>query len=265
MTTTAVPQVPQRAAQVLAALDLEITFHDLYDAVGAPIYHDLASRDTSEIRELLGIVRRIPGPVLELAAGSGRLTLPLLALGRDVTALELSGHMVGLLQEQLAKAPARIGQRCTVIRGDMAAFRFDRTFPLIVLGTTSISLLDDAGRARLYQAVRAHLAPGGRFLLSNVELSTGESDLEHEAVGASGRRYRMFEHWPAGSLTRDVAIFPEPAGSGPITVCTTRISVLPTGLLQRELSAAGLAIRARTALPSTGLRHRDVLLEVEAL
>ncbi len=270
MSAAAADRLPGPAAQALAELGHELTLHDLYDEVGAPVYHDLAATDTSEIRELLSLVRRTPGQVLELAAGSGRLTLPLLALGRDVTALERSDHMLRLLRGQLAQAPDRLSRRCTVVQGDMTAFALHRAYAVIVLGTTSISLLDEAGRDRLYRAVRAHLAPGGRFLLSNVDLPSDDVEAgedadsrEVEAIGASGRRYRMFEYCPAGSLSRHVTIVPEARGAGPVTVCTTRISVLPIDLLERELAAAGLRIRSRVALPATGLPHRDLLLELE--
>jgi methylation protein MtfA len=105
--------------------------------------------------------------------------------------------------------------------------------------------------------------------MSTVDLVDGgeeSSDLEVEAVGASGRRYRMFEHWPAGAPTRAVTIVPDDADvDAPLTVCTTTIGVLPAEQLERELAAAGLIVRERVPLASaSGLRHRDVLLELEA-
>ena len=50
--------------------------HDLYDDVGSAVYDDLCAADTSEVCEILHLLRGTKGPVLELAAGSGRLTLP---------------------------------------------------------------------------------------------------------------------------------------------------------------------------------------------
>jgi len=260
--------LPGKAGPFLAGLAAQPVLHDLYDAVGAPIYHDLAVGDTSEIRELLSIVRRIPGPVLELAAGSGRLTVPLLALGRNVTALELSGDMLDLLRQQLAHLPTQRSARCTLVHADMSNFALGTEFPVIVLGTTSISLLDADGRAGLFRTVRAHLRPGGRFVLSNVNIPTADaagSDQEYQVAGISGRRYRIFEHWPAGSLRRIVTIIAEDDGTALPTVCTTSIGVLPLDLLEHELSTAGLTVRSRTPLPSNGLHYDDVLLEVEAL
>lgn len=78
MTTTRTAAVPGLAGEILAGYGDRVHVHDLYDEAGASVYHDLAAADTSEIRELTRAVRAVPGPVLELAAGSGRLTLPCL-------------------------------------------------------------------------------------------------------------------------------------------------------------------------------------------
>ncbi|NHA00724.1 hypothetical protein G5V59_13825 [Nocardioides sp. W3-2-3] len=53
---------------------------------------------------LVRLVRATAGPILELAAGSGRLTLPLLGMRRPLTAVEsLAGH---------GRDPARRGRAC---------------------------------------------------------------------------------------------------------------------------------------------------------
>ncbi|MFF2522168.1 daptide-type RiPP biosynthesis methyltransferase [Streptomyces liangshanensis] len=268
-TTTRTATVPGLAGEILAGYGDRVTLHDLYDEAGASVYHDLAAVDTTEIRELLRSARAVPGPVLELAAGSGRLTLPLLALGREVTALELKESMVALLRERLTEAPAGIGRRCTVVRGDMSAFDLGGTYAVVVLGTTSVSLLDAEGRAGLYASVRSHLMPGGRFLLSTVDLTGGgPDDLDVEAMGASGRRYRMIENWPAGHEVREVTILPperEVPEDGPVLALTTSIRVLPPDDLTRELAGAGLRVVARHALPAASPRHTGVLLEAEAV
>jgi SAM-dependent methyltransferase len=269
MTTTRTAAVPGLAGEILAGYGDRVRVHDLYDEAGASVYHDLAAADTTEIRELTRAVRAVPGPVLELAAGSGRLTLPLLALGREVTALELKESMVALLKERLAEAPAGIGGRCTVVQGDMSAFALGgATFAVVVLGTTSISLLDADGRAGLYAAVRAHLRPGGRFLLSTVDVDGADGeDLDLEAAGASGRRYRMIEHWRSGQEVRKVTILPperETPQDGPVPAFTTAIRVLPPDDLTRELASAGLRVVARHTLPAASPRHTAVLLEAEA-
>lgn len=256
-----------RADDVVAALGDRAVLCDVYDEIGSPVYHDLSCAATHEVRELLSLVRRTRGPVLELAAGSGRLTMPLLASSREVTALELSGSMLDILSARLAAAPARLRDRCTTVRADMSAFCLGATFGAVVLGTTSVSLLDEAGRTGLYRSVREHLAPGGRFLLSTIDMlsGVGPDEVELEFVADSGLAYRLFEHWLAGSGVRTVTILPaEPGADGPVPVCTTSIRVLSADHLASELARAGLTVRSRQLLPSPAWRHRGVLLEATA-
>ncbi|GAA2250705.1 hypothetical protein GCM10010430_36970 [Kitasatospora cystarginea] len=260
--------VPGQAGALLAELGDKAVVHDLYDEVGALVYHAIAGDDTFEVRELVGSLRSTTGPILELAAGSGRLTLPLLTLGCELVALELAPGMIRLLEQRLRTVPASRSDRCTVVAGDMSDFDLGRTFGAIVLGTTSISLLDAAGRAGLYRCVRRHLAPGGRFLLTAVDVpgfgcSTTEQVLDVDC--ADGTRLRMHEHWTEGADVRTVTIFPRPLETAepPITVCTTRIGVFPATQLETELAAAGLLVTTRQALPATASHHHDVLLVAE--
>lgn len=260
------PLIPGRAGALLAELGDRAVCCDLYDEVGAPVYHDLAGQDTHEVRELLTLVRTVPGPVLDLAAGSGRLTMPLLASGRDVTALELSGSMLKLLNARLAEAPKALRNRCTTVRADMSDFALGREFGVIVLGTTSVSLLDAPGRKGLYHSVRAHLAPGGRFLLSTVDLTAGDdapAETEVEFTAGSGRSYRMLEYWTPGAEARTVTVFPAVIGEGQVDVCTTSIRVLSADQLEEELRQSGFAVCSRRLLPVVGARHHGVLIEAE--
>ena len=264
------PVLGGRAGEAVAALGARVRLRDLYDEVGSAVYHDLAGSDTHEVRELLARLRSLPGPVLELAAGTGRLTMPMLSLGREVTALELSASMLAMLGGRLEAAPPALRQRCVLVPGDMSGFSLGRRFGAVVLGTTSVSLLDAAGRVGLYRSVRAHLAPGGRFLLSTVDASGTAADATADSGSevvlgyraASGRGYRMFEQWSPGARTRTVVVLPDPLpDSGPVDVCTTEIGVLSPDLLAEELVAAGFTPPRRHALPDAGVRHRDVLLE----
>lgn len=254
-----------RAGQLVAELGDRARLCDLYGPHGAPIYHDMSLRDTGEVRHLVGLVRPHPGPVLDLAAGSGRITLPLLALGREVTALDLSADMLALLRQQLDRAPAHLRERCTVVQADMADFRLPRRYAVIVLGTTSISLLDRAGRAGLYRCVAEHLADGGRFFLTTLDrgADSPEEEVEITATGASGTAYRLYEHWPAGADVRTITVLPSELPDGPVPVCTGHVRVLPPDRLAAELTQAGFTVQQRrTPLEDAG-RHRVTLIEAE--
>ncbi|MEU9130419.1 daptide-type RiPP biosynthesis methyltransferase [Kitasatospora sp. NPDC048540] len=260
--------VPGRAGALLAELGDRAELHDLYDEAGAPVYHAIAGSSPLEVRELVAALRSTSGAVLELAAGSGRLTMPLLTLGRELTALELAPGMIRILEERLRAVPAARRDRCTVVPGDMSSFELGREFGAVVLGATSVSLLDATGRAGLYRCVRRHLAPGGKFLLTAVDVTDFGSATTEQVMDvdcADGTRFRMYEHWTEGADARTVTVFPHPLDTAelPITVCTTRIGVFPVAQLEAELALAGLVLTQRRSLPATGSHHHDVLLVAE--
>ncbi len=256
-----------RAADHLAALGQRAVVRDLYGESGSHVYHGLATADTFEIRELLGIARPLRGPILDLAAGSGRLTLPLLALGRPVTALELSPAMLRLLEHEVKRLPPARRERCRVVEGDMSDFDLGERYGAVVLGTSSISLLDDAGRAGLYACVKAHLALGGRFVVSTIGLAEQEAGADAEIALDSpvAGGIRIYEHWPRGASARTVTIVSLAApDSGPVPVWTSTIGVDDADAHIVELEHAGFALVRRLPVASTfGARHADVLLELE--
>lgn len=261
-------QIPGRAGALVASLGPRAQVHDMYDAEGAAMYHDLSLRDQAEVREVLRLVRSRPGPVLELAAGSGRFTVPLLAAGHDVTALELSSSMLALLTERLSGLPERLRSRCTFVQADMSDFSISRGFGSIVLGTTSISLLDEKGRAGLFRAVVRHLAPGGQFVLTTVDIpgSSAVTDEHYPLHGDSGQAYVMHEHFDPVSAVRSVVIHPALetlADDAPVIFSTSAVHVLDADRVVAEMAQHGLVVQSSLDVRVPG-HYRDVLLVVES-
>ena len=73
---------------------------DMYSASGSRLYDQITANDLTELPEILAAARKTAGPILELAAGSGRITRALLALGRPLTAVDSSVEMLAMLKEQ---------------------------------------------------------------------------------------------------------------------------------------------------------------------
>lgn len=242
---------------------------DVYAGDGARFYDDLVGPDRSEILEVLAIARRSGPEVLDLAAGTGRLTVPLLRSGARVTALDLSPDMLARLRDGVPPQSP-----CTFVVADMCVFDLERAFDLIVLGATSITLLGGADRRRLYGAVRRHLAPTGSLLLSiagsgAVAQLRVSSDREIVVETARGRTaYLQSQQVEAGGATRIVnwMPFPLPASPGPVRVLTTRLQLLDAATVTAELRDAGFAppatipVRTNGAVPGEGM----VLLHTRA-
>jgi SAM-dependent methyltransferase len=102
------------------------------------------------------------GPVLELACGSGRLTVPLAADNVEITGLDQSASMLQAARQRAAREKVQASFHL----GDMRNFDLRRKVNLIFISTNSFChLLDLAGVESCLRAARNHLARDGRFIL----------------------------------------------------------------------------------------------------
>ncbi|MEU1294755.1 class I SAM-dependent methyltransferase [Streptomyces sp. NPDC005840] len=134
------------------------------------------------------------GPVLELAAGTGRLSLPLARLGLDVVGLDVAPSMI---EQALAKRGPTGPPAFRV--ADMRSFDLGRRFALVMLACSSVChLLDDADAVSCFTSVAAHLAPHGVFAL---DVATPA----HEAARADGVLKDRFRY-PDPATGADIAV-----------------------------------------------------------
>ena len=241
----------------------DVPRRDVYGAVGSAVYHRLVAADRSA-RSTCGIsLRASRGPVLELACGSGRLTLPLLAAGATVTGIDLSPEMIALLRQALRESPKLRGRadRLTTLVGDMAAFDLAGRFGLVVLGTTSVTLIDAPQRAACFRRVRAHLAAGGRFLVSTVDFPDrgGPFEIASALGGHPGATLHEYVDPAAGRRWTTIVVEDE---RGAREAFCSAPALLPSGALTAELESAGLEVVRRDAVP--GADRTLVVLECVA-
>jgi SAM-dependent methyltransferase len=107
-------------------------------------------------------IARYGEPVLELACGSGRLTIPLAREVVNITGIDLSEEMINLAQ--LKASQARLHLR--FIQGDMRTFDLGEKFKLIFVPAQSLSHLHTRAEIQdCFACVQRHLADEGRFLI----------------------------------------------------------------------------------------------------
>lgn len=99
------------------------------------------------------------GKVLDLACGTGRLSIPLAQKGLQVTGLEISEPMLNRAQEKA------VGFDIKWLQGDITNFNLDDKFDLITLAGNSFqALLTIEDQLNLLRCVKAHLKPKGLFV-----------------------------------------------------------------------------------------------------
>jgi SAM-dependent methyltransferase len=124
---------------------------EIYDAIVPPgpcepFYRNLA--------------RRAAGPILELACGTGRLTLPIAQDGHEVVGLDASPAMLAAARRKADGQGLDVG----FVEGDMRDFDLGRRFGLVILSCNSLShLTEPRDLLAALAAVRRHLRPRGLF------------------------------------------------------------------------------------------------------
>jgi SAM-dependent methyltransferase len=124
-------------------------------------YDALNSDLVADIPFYVEEARRADGPVLELACGTGRLTIPIAQSGVEIVGLDL---LPSMLAHARAKAK-QAGVGISFVEGDCRDFELGRKFTLIFMAFNSMQHLHDhASLAGLFASVRKQLAMGGRFI-----------------------------------------------------------------------------------------------------
>ena len=125
--------------------------------------YDSFVRFEEDIPFFLRQCRRIDGPVLELMSGTGRVSLPLIEAGVDLTCVDSSPEMLAVLRAKLDLK----GLSARIITRDVAALELPAVYELAVIPFHSFAeLLTREDRQAALRAVHAALAPGGRFVVT---------------------------------------------------------------------------------------------------
>lgn len=153
---------------------------EVYDATAAAMFDPAVLDPTvALLAELAG-----KGPALELAIGTGRVALPLLARGVRVAGIELSAAMV----DELRAKPG--GADVPVVVGDMATTRVPGTFTLVYVVWNSImNLTTQDEQVAVFESAAAHLGSGGHFVVEVAVPRIAD-------FGAGDPPARVFTHEP---------------------------------------------------------------------
>lgn len=180
------------------------------------------------------LARKLGGPVLEVACGTGRIALPLAQAGLNVVGIDSSEAMLAIARRKLAMLPAAAQQRIIVINQDMSALDLDQHFGLVFVPARSFQhLLTIELQRKSLQAFRRHLQPTGRLVLHlfdpRLDLLTDANTTMPGLSGThpeTGRRYvgevlrTTLDH--LNQIRRDVWRYSEIGADGEVLAEDTR-------------------------------------------
>jgi SAM-dependent methyltransferase len=111
-------------------------------------------------------------PVLDVGAGTGRVTLDLAQAGYRVTALDRDPELLATLERRLADNRRIATDMCQTAVADARDFDLgERRFPLVIVPMQTLQLLGGPdGRAAFLRCARNHLAPGGALAVAIAEV-----------------------------------------------------------------------------------------------
>jgi SAM-dependent methyltransferase len=250
-----------------AAADREVIWHDLECGgyrTDLPLWRKLAEEAS----------RDAPGEhILEIGAGTGRVTVDLARAGHRVTAVDLDLRLLDALRARAGGLDVEVA--CADARSlDLRR----RDFGLCLVPMQTVQLLGgEAGRVEFMRRARAHLRPGGVLACAIVsdfecfDCSLGEDGPSPEFARIGGSDYvsRAIRVAAAGDsfvIERVRSVLPA-RGRTPRSGSAVRLrasslrargerdvielDVLDVAQLEREAIAAGLAPGAHRRVPAT--------------
>lgn len=179
--------------------DIVVKYYD--DAFGIGSIHEEAW--------YLDKVDAFGGPVLDLACGTGRLTIKIAEQkGVHVTGIDQSKGMLAQFTRKLAQVPENVQHLIHFEQQPMDSFKMEKQFNLVLCCDAFFHNLSVESQINCLLHVRDHLTPEGRFVfnipnptcafIEYAERSQADTFTERGRFDLSDGGYLLIEHAQAG-------------------------------------------------------------------
>ena len=130
----------------------------------ARLYDVDLTEDPGDLSLYLALAARTGGPILEIAAGSGRVAVPLAEAGYEVTAVDIDPAMLARAEKAISGAEPSVRGRLELVQADLLHLGLPGVprFRLAILALNSMLLLATRDRQLgALETMARHLAPDG--------------------------------------------------------------------------------------------------------
>jgi SAM-dependent methyltransferase len=219
----------------------DVLWHDLecgaYD-VDLPLWREIADDHR--------------GPIVDIACGTGRITLDLARRGREVIGVDTEAELLTALRTRAA------GLQVSTVHADARELVLAEPVELIIVPMQSVQLFaGGAGRAAFLRRANAALTPGGTLAMaiadtlsavSGEELHEPPPDLrEIDGVLYSSRPIALHDHPDAVTIERIREVV-EADGTRTVSQDLVTLDKLTADELEAEGLAAGFTVLPRRAV-----------------
>lgn len=123
-------------------------------------FYDYYVQTDLDLEFFRGEVSRVAGPVLELMAGTGRVSDGIVEVAANLTCVDISLPMLRVLRRKLMEK-----ELPQVVCGDVRRLPLRRHFHLVIIPFNSFSeLTEQADQRRVLMEINRVLVPGGRLI-----------------------------------------------------------------------------------------------------
>jgi SAM-dependent methyltransferase len=142
-----------------AGLDEYGDIADLYDYV-------VPYRERADVGFFVEAATTAGGPVLELGCGTGRVLIPTVRAGIEVTGLDLSARMLAVCRQRLADEPEAVRARARLVEADMRRFDARERFAMATIPFRPFQhLLTIEDQLACLSCIRSHLVEDGALVV----------------------------------------------------------------------------------------------------
>lgn len=139
--------------------------------------------------------------VLEIACGTGRITIPLLKSGKEVFGVDYSDEMLTILEDKINNKYPEFKDKVVIKKGDMRNLKLNKKFDIIIITSNSLNHIEtNEDIKRTFESIHNHLNDNGILVFDVLNpkfkfLDRDPNGIYFEEILMQEKSERYFKTW----------------------------------------------------------------------